>query len=279
MSYFLRRISRIIGELFAKFFLTISKLKTGEEFNSAFLAILMQAARFITHKGHTIKLVSPNWLSQYRADTFATKEPETLEWIESLEKGAVLWDIGANIGLYSIYAAKHKECNVFAFEPSVFNLEVLARNVFNNQLQSRVTIVPIALSDRAGANLFCMTSTEWGGALSTFQESYGQDGREITASFEYRICGVTMDAAATSLGIPLPHYIKMDVDGIEHLILAGGANVLAQVKGIVIEINDTFTEQSQCAVRLLESAGLSLYRKCGVGGADGQYNQWWVRHR
>jgi FkbM family methyltransferase len=266
-----------MGKLFAKLFFTFSKIKTGESFNSAFLANLMASTRLITHKGHTIELVVPNWLNQYRADTFSTKEPETLEWIESLECGAILWDIGANVGLYSVYAAKVKECHVFAFEPSVFNLEALARNVFNNQLQSRVTVVPFALSDKAGANLFRMTSTEWGGALSTFQESYGQDGKDMSASFEYRICGVTMDAAAASLGIPLPHYIKMDVDGIEHLILAGGTNVLAQVKSILIEINDSFPEQSQGAMQLLEGAGLSLYRKCGVGGAEGQYNQWWVR--
>jgi FkbM family methyltransferase len=278
MSHFLRRLSQTLGKLFARLFFALSKLKIGENFNSAFLATLMQAMRVITHKGHTIKLVVPNWLNQYRADTFASKEPETLKWIESLEKGAVLWDVGANVGLYSVYAAKHKECSVFAFEPSVFNLEALARNIFNNQLQARVTIVPVALSDKTGGNLFRMTSTEWGGALSTFQETYSQDGKDMAASFEYRICGVSMDEAVSSLGIPMPEYIKMDVDGIEHLILAGGTKVLNQVKGVLIEINDTFSEQSECAVRLLEDAGLSLYRKCGVGGADGQYNQWWVRH-
>ncbi len=278
MSHFIRCVSQFLGKLYAKIFLALSQLKTGENFNSSFLAVLMRTTFHVSHKGENIKLVIPNWLNQYRAKTFSSKEPETLEWIESLERGAVLWDVGANVGLYSVYAAKHKECNVFAFEPSVFNLEALARNVFNNQLQDRVTIVPVALSDKTSANLFRMTSTEWGGALSTFQESYGQDGKGMLASFEYRICGVMMDEVVSSLGIPLPQYIKMDVDGIEHLILAGGVKVLAQIKGILIEINDAFSEQSDCAIRLLEVAGLSLVRKCKVGGADGQYNQWWVRH-
>jgi FkbM family methyltransferase len=278
MGHLFRCISQTMGRLFAEFFIAASKLRTGKNFNSAFLSRLMQSTCLVVHNGHRIQLVVPNWLNRYRADTFATKEPETLEWIESLEPGTVLWDIGANVGLYSVYAAKHKECNVFAFEPSVFNLEALARNIFNNQLQALITVVPFALSDRAGANLFRLSSTEWGGALSTFQESFGQDGRDLAASFEYRICGVTMDSAATVLGIPIPHYIKMDVDGIEHFILAGGANVLIQIKGILIEINDTFSEQSKCAVQLLESAGLSLYKKCRVDGAEGQYNQWWVRN-
>ncbi len=278
MSHFLRDVSQSMGKLFARLFFAVSKLKTGESFNSAFLAALMQATLRVSYNGENIKLVIPNWLNQYRAKTFSSKEPETLKWIESLEKGAVLWDVGANVGLYSIYAAKHKECSVFAFEPSVFNLEVLARNIFNNQLQERVTIVPVALSDKSGANIFRMTTTEWGGALSTFQESYGQDGKGILPTFEYRICGVMMDEAVSLLGIPLPQYVKMDVDGIEHLILAGGVKVLSQIKGILIEINDTFSEQSDCAVRLLEAAGLSLLKKCKLGGANGQYNQWWVRH-
>jgi FkbM family methyltransferase len=277
MSHFLRDVSQLMGKLFAKLFFALSKLKTGESFNNAFLASLMQATFKVTHGGQIIKLVVPNWLNQYRAETFSTKEPETLEWIESFEKDAIFWDVGANVGLYSVYAAKHKECRVFAFEPSVFNLEALARNIFNNQLQAQVTIIPVALSDKAGANLFHMTSTEWGGALSTFQESYGQDGKNITSTFEYRICGVTMDEAIASLGILPPNYIKMDVDGTEHLILSGGANLLTQVKSVLIEINDAFSEQSECAKQLLEAAGLILYKKCEVSGFEGQFNQWWVR--
>ena len=58
-----------------------------------------------------------------------------------MPEGSVVWDIGANVGLYSCYAAKHRGCRVFAFEPYVFNLEILARNIYLNQLSERVTIV------------------------------------------------------------------------------------------------------------------------------------------
>ena len=40
-----------------------------------------------------IILSVPNRLSKYRADTFLTKEPETIEWLDSLSKNSVLWDI------------------------------------------------------------------------------------------------------------------------------------------------------------------------------------------
>lgn len=117
----------------------------------------------VVHRSHRMLFSAPNDLSQYRLDTFSTKEPETLDWIDSLAEGSVLWDIGANIGLYSIYAAKARNCRVYAFEPSVFNLELLAKNIFLNGLQNRITIVPIALSDSLAVNTFRMSNTELGG--------------------------------------------------------------------------------------------------------------------
>jgi len=49
---------------------------------------------------HSLGLV-PLWRSQ----TLFTKEPEMIEWIDSIDSGSTFWDIGANIGLYSIYGA------------------------------------------------------------------------------------------------------------------------------------------------------------------------------
>ena len=69
-----------------------------------------------------------------RANTFSSKEPETLEWIDSMQKKSILWDVGANVGTYSCYAAKKMELQVFAFEPSVFNLSLLAQNIYMNNL-------------------------------------------------------------------------------------------------------------------------------------------------
>ena len=85
----------------------------------------------ISYGGTELKFYSPNRINKFRIQTFATKEPETLDWIDSFDDKSVFWDIGANVGIYSIYAAKKKSCNVVAFEPSVFNLEALARNIMD----------------------------------------------------------------------------------------------------------------------------------------------------
>ena len=242
----------------------------------------MGLTRSTTHGGTTLTFAAPNELARARTDSFSSKEPETLEWIDGIPRGAVLWDVGANVGLYTCYAAKARECRVFAFEPSVFNLELLARNVFLNGLGDTVVIVPLPLSEELGVSRLNMSSTDWGGAMSTFGETYGHDGRELKTIFDFPTMGLSMPDAVNLLKIPQPDYIKMDVDGIEHLILKGGLPVLRGVKGVIIEINEEFAAQDAGAAESLRRAGLTLQAKkradIAVTGAAAQfYNQIWVR--
>lgn len=238
----------------------------------------------VKHQEMSFRFAAPNAQCRWRYETLSTKEPETLEWIDNIPEGSVLWDVGANIGIYSIYAAKARHCSVYAFEPSVFNLEVLARNIFLNQLKN-VCIVPIALSNQTGPNQLKMTSVEWGGALSTFGETYGWDGKNIQCIFEFTSLGITIDSVKRALAIPDPDYIKLDVDGIEHLILSGGPNILAGIKGILIEVNDAFNEQAQQCQNLLSQAGLKLLEKRqsemvsnSTSGFQNAFNQIWSRN-
>jgi FkbM family methyltransferase len=237
----------------------------------------------VEHRGTRLKFAVPNGLNRYRAVTFATKEPETLEWIDRIPEKSVVWDIGANVGLYSCYAAKARGCRVFAFEPSVFNLEILARNIFLNQLTDSITIVPLALSDRLAFSTLNMSSTDWGGSLSTFGESYGHDGATLSKVFEFSTVGLSMVDSVSLLQIPRPDYIKMDVDGIEHLILKGGLPILRDIREASIEINDDFTTQAMEAKKCLEAAGLRFKEKRHAeeldlkpGPARSTFNQIWV---
>ena len=65
---------------------------------------IMDNVLSINYKEIEMKFSVPNQLCQFRIDTFSTKEPETLDWIDSFSEDSILWDIGANIGLYSVYA-------------------------------------------------------------------------------------------------------------------------------------------------------------------------------
>lgn len=278
------RFKQIIKNISIVFINLMNATRFGRYFQELVIRSAMERSVRLTHKGHDFTFASPNSLCRWRYETFASKEPETLEWIDAMSVGSNVWDIGANVGLYSIYAAKHRGCHVSAFEPSVFNLELLARNIFLNRVVDRVCIVPIALSDKVAASHMKMTSMEWGGALSTFGEDYGWDGKTLKSVFEYKTVGLRMVDALELLSLPPPDYIKIDVDGIEHLILAGGQSILAKVKEVLIEVNDAFAEQSlQCQQSLIQ-AGLMLREKrqsemvsISSEGFDRAYNQIWVR--
>lgn len=236
----------------------------------------------VRHRDVELAFAVPNRVNHLRAATFSTKEPETLAWIDGIPEGAVFWDVGANVGLYTCYAAKARRCEVCAFEPSVFNLEVLARNVHLNRLTDRVTIVPLPLSDARGVSTLNMTTTDWGGAFSTFGQAYGHDGQPLRTTFEFRTAGLSMTDAGALLGLGQPQYIKMDVDGIEHLILKGGAGVLRHVSGVLIEVNEEFDLQARDCARYLSEAGLVLKEKRHAEMFEGSifkntYNQIWHR--
>ncbi len=269
-------MKNLVKRLITGFMSCLPSTPLGRYIYQQIINAAMNQKKVVSYRSYQMTFTVPNWLNQYRISTFATKEPETLEWIDAIPEGSVLWDVGANIGLYTIYAAKARNCRVYAFEPSVFNLELLARNIFSNALQGQVTIVPIALSDKVGSSMFKMSNTDWGGALSTFGESFDQNGNVMNEVFEYQTIGVSMNDAVRLLEIPVPKFIKIDVDGIEHFILRGGANVLNKVESVLVEINDDFAAQAEQTEQHLKNAGLSLYKKCDFGGGN-QYNQWWVR--
>ena len=246
----------------------IARARVGKLFLQTVTRFTIEFSK-VTHVGGTkFNLSAANPRLDSRTRTLTTKEPETLRWIDSFKNGSVLWDIGANIGLYSLYAAKTRGCKVFAFEPSVFCLEFLSRNIWLNELQSQITIVPNPLSDKTQPNMLTLHSREWGESSNSFGTSLDQDGREINASFDYSILGITIDEAISKLNLPAPQHIKIDVDGIEPLILAGGVQTLKQVESVSVEV-PTYRGANERVSELLSQAGLKLVIDSG--------NQIWRR--
>ncbi|XDZ72052.1 FkbM family methyltransferase [Alphaproteobacteria bacterium LSUCC0744] len=277
------KIRSILVELGYLMTALLTKKKIGRIFLDGVIQGLMSANHVVEHKGVKLKFATPNSLNYFRVSSFSSKEPETLEWIDGIPEGKILWDIGANVGLYSVYAAKARNLIVYAFEPSVFNLELLSRNIFINNLTDKVTIFSFPLSDQLKRSTLNLTTLEWGGALSTFDKNYGFDGQELQKVFEQPVIGMSMNDAVNRLGLSCPDYIKLDVDGIEQLILSGGRDVLERVSGILVEVNDDFSEQAEQVSRLLKESGLIFKEKRhGEMFNNNQrfgmlYNQIWIR--
>ena len=236
-------------------------MRIGKLISEKFLYLSMNNVKEVIYSDCNLKFVVPNWINRFRIDTFATKEPETLNWIDTFEKKSVFWDIGANIGLYSCYVAKRHNCKVCAFESSIFNLELLGRNISLNRLTDSVTIIPIPLTERLLENKLNMSTTELGGSGTTFGQNYTYDGSKLIEKFNHKTIGISMDQAISLLKLSQPDYIKMDVDGIEHLILKSGSETLKKVKSLLVEVDDRFETQKQNTTKYLTNAGFKLTEK------------------
>jgi FkbM family methyltransferase len=214
-----------------------------------------------------IKFFIPNQLLNWRVDTFFTKEPETLEWIDNFEKkeNLTFWDIGANIGLYSIYnSLKNPKSTTIAFEPSSSNLRVLTRNISINNLEKNIKVVSMPLTNKK--TIFQeMKEGQFieGGAMNSFGEKFDFEGKEFHTTMKYNLLGTTMNYFIENSILEIPDYIKIDVDGIEHLILEGGDKFLThqKVKSLSIEINENFKEQYETVLDLMEKNKFKILHK------------------
>lgn len=240
----------------------------------------------LTEHGTTsFYLYTPNRICNYRHSTFSTKEPEMLEWMEEYGGAGAFFDIGANIGIYSLYYAKAKEGSVYSFEPSVFNLRQLAKNVSINNLSKRITIISNPLTESTGIDSFINGNSDEGGALSAFGVEYGQDNKPIVSDIKYSLVGFSLDdLIEKNILKETPALIKIDVDGIEHLILKGASKTLKSetLKSLYIEVNDDFEEQSYQVKIILESAGFKLKEKRHADIFESstvfnQFNQIWSK--
>jgi FkbM family methyltransferase len=162
-------------------------------------------------------------------------EPETVRWLDSLPADAVLWDIGANVGVYALYAAKVRGLRVLAFEPSAATLAVLVRNIELNGLAERVDAYGIALSDKTGLDYLYMAHTEAGHSMHAFAQAETVAGA-LRPKFKQAVAGFAADDFCPVFEAMRPRFIKLDVDSIEPLILDGAKALLGTVESLLVEV-------------------------------------------
>jgi len=209
---------------------------------------------------------TPNELTRWRVKTFFDKEPETIEWINNFKdtRGTIFWDIGANIGLYSIYnAIKNPKITTISFEPSASNLKILSKNISLNNLK-QINIFPIALSNKP-SGFFLMNESEniEGAALNSFGEKFNFEGKKFKPTTSYNFYGTNIKNLLDKKILKIPNYIKIDVDGIEHLILQGMGKYIKnkKIKSILVEINQDFKIQYKSIINLMKKNNFYLLHK------------------
>jgi len=212
-----------------------------------------------------IKYYCLGWIPLWRSETLLVKEPETIEWIDNMPTDNTLWDIGANVGLYSIYAGL-KGMNVFAFEPSALNTFLISKNIEVNGLKDNVVLFPIAVSDKNEFGYLNMTTTELGGALNEFNEkdieSVGIGAYQTDVVFKQGMFAYSIDELVEKYNFAIPNYIKIDVDSIEDRIVYGADKTLFSktIKGVLLELDET-EDRTQELITFLADRGLVLKEK------------------
>ena len=268
---------KVLSSFFLTIFFIINKLPKGKFATSIGLEKIWNIT-FKNKNGNKVYLFhTPNWLTEYRARTLFSKEPETISWIDGFPLNSVLYDIGANVGLYSVYAAKSRNSRVLAFEPSFLNLELLFRNIQTNNLQDKITIIPLSLSNSSKVENFYMQDEDniWGGAHNSSGSNITYDGKFMENFVISSQITISLDLLAEVFQLPTPNYIKIDVDGIEKIILQGALKSLSKATGILIEVDEKDGIQNAEIAGILGNLGfikLNLNNKFEL-----TQNQIWIK--
>jgi len=201
------------------------------------------------------------------------KEPFTITWIEErIQADDVFYDIGANVGVYSLVAAKKPGggARVYAFEPGYTNVASLCANVVINDVGDRVTPLPLALSDCTGVTSFALRAREPGAARHAPGDRPSDEG---PALYRQPVLAYRLDDAVAQLGLPLPNHIKLDVDGGEMAVLEGAAATLAspELRSVLVEVSASLSED---LTRELARRGLLLEMRFDVRNKAGEGMVW-----
>ena len=194
--------------------------------------------------------------------TPSAKEPDTIRWIETvMEPGDVVFDIGANIGNYSLIIARHlnKNARIFAFEPAWFNFMQLNRNVSLNGLETCVFPICAALSSQIGISWLNYSSLEYGSSLHSLGKAIRLRDQPFTPALRQPVASFTLDQAVDFLEC-VPNHIKIDVDGIESEILDGAVGTLqnSALRSILVELCNDNPEDQRAIERVL-GAGFKIW--------------------
>jgi len=149
--------------------------------------------------------------------------------------GDVVYDVGANLGLYARYLVSTLHAGrVVSFEPVADNRALLAANLRLGGIEDRVTVMPMALGDEDGEAEFQVDDMQSAsGTLSKVTGGAACVGRQnlglgpLTARVPVRRLDTLM-AERDRNGLPLPDVIKIDVEGAEGLLLRGAADLLRE---------------------------------------------------
>ena len=222
----------------------------------------------VVHEGKRMLFATPTVFTKWRVDSLFEKEPITIQWIAEFAPGDVLVDVGANVGMYTLWAAKTRGTAVFAFEPEAQNYALLNRNIALNDLGDQVKAYCLALSDQAGYSELHLSSLQLGGSCHSLGERVDFRHQPMTPAYSQGCIAARLDDLVAGGTVAMPTHIKIDVDGFEPKVIAGARGVLAdrKLRSLLIETNPDLADHVQMVAEL-ESLGFR-YDAAQVAAAE-----------
>lgn len=195
----------------------------------------------------------------WRARSFSIKEPETNAWLRTeINDDSVFWDIGANIGLYSMYAATlNGSCRILAIEPESQNFASLCRNVFVNGFRN-VDVLGFAVNgDPVSIQDLHVSEMGAGGAVHNLGTTSPWSSSQ--AVFRQKTVAASPDELVKTFSLPAPSIMKIDVDGIELEILRGSRAILSEsVRTVLVELDAEDIMDLEVMSAIMSDTGFSL---------------------
>lgn len=177
-----------------------------------------------------------------RAQQSYVRENVTMYWLRSIvEPGDAVYDVGANVGAYSLYAGRKVDCHggqIYAFEPAFSNFYPLSRNIYINKLTDTVIPFPFSVGCNTRIDKFYLSSIVEGAALHSVTKPESE-GEEFSPEFLQGTYVTTIDDLATNTTLRFPNHVKIDVDGSELDVINGMQFSLRdhRLKSVLIEID------------------------------------------
>jgi len=187
------------------------------------------------------------------------KEPETVRWIKKyIKPSAVVYDIGANIGVYSFiaWAASGNRGTIYAFEPGFANYNFLCKNIYLNGCSDNVIPFPVALAEKTGALQFNYASIQPSRAKHYLETVGKAPHKEVVPVFHQPVLSYPLDEFIKTFGIKKPHHMKIDVDGAELGLIRGARETLRDpgLRSVLIEVYEYLPGHDE-VLEIIRSAG------------------------
>ena len=184
-----------------------------------------------------------------RWNSLMKEEDVLVDFIDSIEEGDVIFDIGANIGTYSCFALSNVGATgrVIAFEPEPQNAEALRENLALNGDKRQWDVIEVAASDYDGL-----------GKMKLSTEVQGAGNHALSTSGDFEVEVRRLDNMVSEGEVPSPDAMKIDVEGAELEVLAGCPELIGSVRCVYCEVHERNSENYKEVVRYFKQNGLEV---------------------